>query len=131
MIGRDCFRQSKIKQGGVGKTETGSKEERNLNPPATKNTADRWSKNEAKAKRRTDHAHSLSAVLFSSDIGNIGLRRGNVAAGDAVKNPSQKKHPERSCKTENQKADARADNGNKQHRPAAMLVRQSPQNRRE
>ena len=86
--------------------------------------------NKTKPKGRAQQSHSLGAILFGGDVGDVGLRGRNVSAGNAVQDPSQKEHPERRCKTENEKADSRADNGNEQHRPPAILVRQPSQNRR-
>src|SRR5690242_15002487 len=131
MIARDGFGQSEIKQYRVEETERGRKEERHLNSPTAENAADCWSKNKPETKRRTDQAHAFRAVFLGGDVGDVGLRSRDVAAGDAVENATGEKHPECRGESEYEETDAGADDRKKQHRPPAVLVRQAAEYRRE
>ncbi len=131
MIRRYRFRQSEEKQQSVCETERGGEEKRNVNAPATQDAANRWSKNKSQPKRGADQSHAFGAIFFSRDVGDVGLRRGDVSARDAVENSSDKEHEDRRRKAEHEKADAGADDRKQQHGPAAILVRQTSQHRGE
>src|SRR5262249_9197053 len=106
MIGGDGFGQSEIKEHCLGETETRRKEERNVNAPLAQDAADCWSKNKAESKRGANQAHAFRAIFSGSDVGDVGLRRRDVAAGDAVENSAGEEHPERCCESEQEKGDA-------------------------
>ena len=122
MIRRDCFRQSEIEQHRIRETQRRREDKRHVNSPTAQDAADRWSKNKAETKRRADQAHSFRAILFGRDVGDVGLRSRDVAAGDAVENAADEEHHERLREPEYEKADARADDREQQHRPPTVLV---------
>src|SRR5689334_13688885 len=131
MIARDGFRQPEVKQDRVQKTERSREEERHLNSPTTENPTDRWSKNKPEAKRGADQAHSLRAIFRRRDVGDVRLRGRDIAAGNAVENAADKKHPERGGESEHEKTDAGAEDRQKEHGPPAVLVRQPAEYGRE
>jgi len=122
MIGRDCFRQCEIEQHCIRETERGSEEERNVNAPLAQDAADGWSKNKSQPKRRADQPHAFGAILFGGDVGDVRLRCRDVAASDAVEYAPDEKHQKRFCQPEYEKADARADDRQQQHRTPSILV---------
>src|ERR1700754_3383523 len=122
MIASDRLGQTEIEQHRVGKAKRRRKEKRNVNSPTAQDAADRWSKNETETKRRADQAHAFRAILAGGDVGDVGWRGRDVAAGDAVENASGKKHPDRIREAEAEKTDAGADDRKKEHGPAAVFV---------
>src|SRR5215213_1195245 len=100
MIRRDCFGQCEIQQHCVREAQCRGKEKRYLNPPATEDAADCWSQNESETKRCTDQTHSLRAVLFGSDVGDVSLGGRDVSPRDAVEDAADKQHRKRCCESE-------------------------------
>src|ERR1051325_5425798 len=97
MSGGHRFGQSKIKQHSVGETQRRRKQKRNGDAPLAKDAANRRPENKTETKGCSQQAHSLCPIFFSSDVGNISLRSGNVTAGDAVEDAANEKHP-KSCR---------------------------------
>ena len=85
----------------------------------------------AEAKGRADQAHPLGAVLRSRDVGDIGLRRGNVAGAGAGKSARRKQHPERGRRAHPQIGQRRRRHADDQYRPPPDAVAEpAPQRRR-
>src|SRR6267143_6477034 len=99
MITRYSFRQCEVEQYRIGKAETRCKEEGNVDTPAAQYSADRWTKDESKAKRCADQSHALGAILFGSDVCNVSLGSRNIATSYAVKDSTCKEHPKRRGKS--------------------------------
>src|SRR5215216_2988198 len=127
MIGRHCLRQREVEEHCVSETECCRKDKRHLNAPTAQDAADRWSKDKSETKRGADQPHSFGAVLFGGDVGDVGLRGGDVSAGDAVEDATDKKHKDAFGESEYEKADAGADDREQEHRSPAVFVRQTSQ----
>ena len=92
--------------------------------------ADRRAEGEAQAEGRADHAHALGAVLLGGDVGDIGLRRRDIAGPGPRQQPRREQHPERIGETEPEIREHRAGQADQQHRPAADPVREPAPDRR-
>src|SRR6266487_903985 len=109
MIGRNCFRQSEIKEDRVRERQASCKQEWNIDSPTTQDSANCRTEDKSQTESGANQAHSFRAIFLRRDIGDIGLRGRDIAAGDSVYDSSQKQHPEGSGEAENQKANTRAD----------------------
>src|SRR5258707_7992091 len=130
MIRGDSLRQREVKQNRIRKRESTGKKKRDINSPAAQDAPDRRPKNKTQAKGRADQAHSFGAIFFGGDIRDVSLRRRDVAAGNSVDDPAEKKHPQRGGESQNHKSNTRAQDAYQQNRPAAILVRQPAHHRR-
>src|SRR5687767_15078565 len=115
MIRRYGFRQREIKQGRVCETQTSSKKKRYVNTPAAQYAAKCRAKDEPETESCAEQSHSLGPILLGRDVGDVSLRSGDVAAGNAVENSAHEKHPESPGKAKNQKADSGADDRNQKN----------------
>src|SRR5829696_4713401 len=122
MIRRDRLRQREIEEHCVREAENRGEDKRHLDAPTAQNPTNGWSKNKSQTEGGADHSHSFGAVFFGGDVGDVGLRGGDVSAGDAVENAADEKHQNTFRESEYEKADAGADDREQQHRSSSMLV---------
>src|SRR5215470_16849547 len=81
------------------------------------------------AKCDPNDSEGLGAVLRLRHVGNVSLRDGQVACGQAVDDAGKKHNPERLSETKYEEANACAYLTRQQDRPAADAVRQVTQRR--
>src|ERR1700682_5053889 len=110
MIRGHSFRQSEVKQNRIRESESAGEKKRNVDAPAAQNAANRRTKNKTQTESRAYQSHALRAIFFGRDIGDVGLRRRDVAAGNPVDDAAEKKHPQRRRESENQKSETGAEN---------------------
>src|SRR5258708_31129042 len=115
MIRGHSFWQSEVKQNRIREGEAAREKERNVDAPAAQDAANRRPENKTQAKRRADQAHSFCAIFFGRDIRDVSLRRRNVAAGNSIDDPAEKKHPQRGGESQNQKSSTRAQDADQQN----------------
>ncbi len=86
---------------------------------------------EAEAERRADHAHSPGALFGRRHVGDIGLRRGDVAGAGAGKGARGKQHPQPGGEGEPEIGQRRRRHARHQYRaPADTVAEPSPERRR-
>ena len=130
MIGRHGFRQREIKQDRISESQATREQKRHVVSPTAQDAANRGPKYKTQAERRAVQSHSLRAIFFGGDIGDVGLRGRDVAAGNSIDDAAEKKHPQRRRESQNHKSATGAENAYQQNRPAAILVRQPAHHRR-
>src|SRR5205814_1341478 len=74
MIGRDRFRQRKIKQNRISEGEPAGKQKRHVDSPAAEDAADRRTEHESQSERRANQSHPFRAIFFRGDISDVSLR---------------------------------------------------------
>ena len=82
------------------------------------------------AERSADEPHAVRAPLRRGDVGDIGHRRGDVAAGDAVNDAGEEQQPETVGGGHDEKPERGAENAHEQHRATAHAVGEFAQQRR-
>ena len=87
--------------------------------PVAQDTAHRRADDEPEAEGGADEAEVLGAVLGRRHVRDVGLRRGDVAAGEPVDQPRQEEQPERVGRAENEVADRGAQYAEDQDAPPA------------
>src|SRR5947208_3959581 len=122
MTGRDCLRQGEVEQNYVSQREAAGKQKRNVGAPATQYPADGGTKNEAQSKRCADQSHSLGAIFFGGDVGDVGLRGRDIAARNSIDDATHKQHRQGSGKTEDQKTKTSSQQADQENRTATILV---------
>ena len=131
MIGRHGFRQREIKQDRISESQATREQKRHVVSPTAQDAANRGPKYKTQAERRADQSHSFGAIFFGGDIGDVGLRGRDVAAGNSINDAAEKKHPQRGGKSQNQESGAGAENADQQNWPPPIFIRESTQHRRE
>ena len=83
VLGLERLRQQEPRGDEVRERQRRREERRRRVPEPAQEAADGRPEDEAQPERRADHAHALRAVLGRRDVGDDGLRRRDVRAGDA------------------------------------------------
>ena len=65
-----------------------------MNPPAAKDASNSGTKDKAETESRSYQAHPLGSILLSRDIGNVCLRRRDIAARNSIEDTAHKQHQE-------------------------------------
>src|SRR5216684_4060375 len=78
-----------------------------------------------------EHAHALGARLGRRDVGDVGLRRREVARARAREQPRREQHPQRIGEAEPEIGGDRGDQAGEQHRPAPEPVAEPAEDGRE
>ncbi len=92
--------------------------------------AECWADDEAEAERRTDQPHAAGALLGRRDVGDIGLRRRDVASADAGKGTGREQHPQFAGEAHPEIGERGRRHARHQHRPPSDPVAQPPPERR-
>src|SRR6267143_4271406 len=90
-LARKALRQNQIDEESICNRESGRKIKRRAVGNATHDSTDKRTESETEAECRADHAHCARALFRCGDIGDVSLRNGDVAAGDAGKNSRDEK----------------------------------------
>ena len=104
VVGRNRLGQDEVEQHGVREGERGGEVEGRADVPLREHAADGRAEDEPEAEGRSEHPHPLRAVLRRRHVGDVSLRRRDVAARDAVEDAARKQHPERRRRAHNEKA---------------------------
>ena len=73
-------------------------------------------------ERGADHPHGVRTLFRSGDIGDVGLRDGNISAGDSREDARDEKQRERFRQPHQGKADRSANDADQQDRTTAEPV---------
>ncbi len=84
---------------------------------------------EAHPERDADQGEGFGAVLGGGLVGDVGLRQGEVAGGQAVDHPGREDHPQGPGVGHEREAQQRANLADEQHRLAAGAVGDAPEQR--
>ena len=131
MLAREALGQNEINEDGIGDGEARREIERRAVRDAAHQTANHWPESKPETESGADHAHGARALLGSGDIRDIGLRDGNVAAGDAGQNSRDEKERQRGGHAHQDETDRRARDAHHQDGAAAEAVGEFSEDRRE
>ncbi len=88
---REALREDEVKQDDVEEGQAGGEVERRRIRNAAESSTNHRTESEAEAEGGAEHAHVFRASLRRSDIGDVSLRDGDIAAGDAGDDPRHEK----------------------------------------
>ena len=128
---RKAFWQYQINQQSICCSESGRKEKWRAVGDAAHDSTDHRAESKTKAERGADQAHRAGALFGSRNVGNIGLRNGNVSASNASKNSGDEKERQSGRHSHEGEAGRRACDAHHQDGTATEPVGKFPENRRE
>src|SRR5207248_10313025 len=97
----------------------------------TQQAANGRAEDEAESEGRADHSHALRAILLRRHVGDVGLRRRDVAARDAVNDSTDEEHPDGRRKSEYEESEARPKKREEEYGTPPVPVRQASEYGRE
>ena len=125
------FGQEEPRRHEVREAERRREPHRRLGRDAAQQAADRRAEDESQPERRAHQAHAAGAVLRRGDVGDVGLRGGNVRAGNAADDARDEQQHQRAGERERHVREAGAEQADQDDRLAADLVGPAAPDRRE
>jgi hypothetical protein len=116
------FGKEEEAEGGGDQCEAAGDKGGGLEADAAEQSADGGTEDEAEAERGADEAEVLGAVLRGGAVGNVGLRGGDVAAGEAVEEAGGEQDGEAAADAEQEITEAGAEQRYKKDGAAAGAV---------
>ena len=116
VFGGKTFRQDKIEQDHIHGCKRSGEIERRCIGNVAHDATDHRTKGKAETEGRANHAHRAGTILRRADIGNVSLRRGDVAASRAIDDACDEEESERRGPPHDEKTDRRAGQTHDQNR---------------
>ena len=135
-LGGQRLRQRAQRQQEVDRRQPGG-DQRGQRPLAPEHgkprqlAADERPQDEAQPERDADDPHAARAVLGRGDVGDVGLRHGDVRGRDAAEHAGGDQQRQRRRRAQQRHADRRGGDAPQQHRAPPDPIRQPPPDRDE
>jgi hypothetical protein len=124
-----ALRQEEEAPGDIEQDDPGSDDKWRAVVDIRQQAADAGADDEASARDSAHHTKVLAALLWLSDIRDIGQEHAKVAAGQAIDDTAQEEDPERATQAKEQVTDRRAQQADEQDRAPAKAIAEPPQAR--